>query len=185
MALEPLRSQLFQACHLHSMATHRWVVRTAALINRPLYWLKVQEHVETWCKRCTPCRRFKTTVRGHSELQQPRHGAFKERVSVDLIGPLHRSERVCVWGGGGWIRFIVGFQPLMVISPTASWIRFGGVWRCMRVSWCGPVLFGPNDLRPTVFRCHATDSIPPQVSRKESLRLFILTPSCPVGCLTH
>ncbi len=31
-------------------------------------------------------------------------------------------------GGGGGIRLIVGFQPLMVISPTASWIRW-----CMQV----------------------------------------------------
>ncbi len=30
-----------------------------------------------------------------------------------------------------------------------------------------------------------SDSIPPQVSRTESLRPFILTPSRPVGCLTH
>ncbi len=30
--------------------------------------------------------------------------------------------------GVGWIRLIVGFQPLMVISPTASWIRW-----CMQV----------------------------------------------------
>ncbi len=33
--------------------------------------------------------------------------------------------------GGGWIRLIVGFQPLMVISPTASWIRW-----CMQVYAC-------------------------------------------------
>ncbi len=53
--------------------------------------------------------------------------------------------------GGGVIRLIVGFQPLMVISPTASWIRqCTHVCRCMRVSWYGPVLFGPHDLRPTV-----------------------------------
>ncbi len=32
---------------------------------------------------------------------------------------------------GGWIRLIVGFQPLMVISPTASWIRW-----CMQVYAC-------------------------------------------------
>ncbi len=30
--------------------------------------------------------------------------------------------------GGGWIRLIVGFQPLRVISPTPSWIRW-----CMQV----------------------------------------------------
>ncbi len=31
-------------------------------------------------------------------------------------------------------------------------------------------LFEPNDIRPTIFGCQATDSIPSQVSRKESLR---------------
>ncbi len=31
-------------------------------------------------------------------------------------------------------------------------------------------MFRPNDLRPTIFRCQATDSIPPQVIRNESLR---------------
>ncbi len=31
-------------------------------------------------------------------------------------------------GGGGKIRLVVGFQALMVISPTASWIRW-----CMQV----------------------------------------------------
>ncbi len=51
------------------------------------------------------------------------------------------------------------------------------------VSSFGLVLFGPNDLSPAVFRCQATDSIPPQVSRKESLT--ILTPSLPVGCLPY
>ncbi len=34
-------------------------------------------------------------------------------------------------GGGGWIRLIVDFQPLVVISPTASWI-----WWCMQVYAC-------------------------------------------------
>ncbi len=50
---------------------------------------------------------------------------------------------------------------------------------------CGPILFGPNDLRPKMFGCQSTDTIPRQVSSKESLRPFILTPSRPVGCLTH
>ncbi len=35
------------------------------------------------------------------------------------------------------------------------------------------------------FGCQASDLIPPQVSRKKSLRPFILTPSRPVGCLTR
>ena len=57
--------------------------------------MKLLRHndVETWCKRCTACGRCKATVRGHGELQQSRHGAFNERVSDDLIGPLYRTER--------------------------------------------------------------------------------------------
>ncbi len=73
---------------------------------------------------------------------------------------------LCVFGG--WIRLIVGFQPLMVISPTASWIRW-----CMQVYAC-------ELLWTCLVRCQATDSISPQVSRNESLRPYnILTPSRP------
>ncbi len=92
LAPKPLRSQIFKACHHHAMAAHQGVVRTAALIKRRFYWPRMQKDVEAWCKRCTTCGRCKAAVRGHGELQQPRHGAFNERVSVDLIGPLHRTD---------------------------------------------------------------------------------------------
>ena len=43
-------------------------------------------------------------------------------------------------GGGGWekrgIRLKVGFQPLKVISPTASWI-----WWCMQVYAYGDLVW--------------------------------------------
>ncbi len=45
-----------------------------------------------------------------------------------LIPPL---VRLFTKKGRGWIRFIVDFQPLMVISPTASWIRW-----CMQMYAC-------------------------------------------------
>ncbi len=75
------------------MAPHQGVVRTAALVNRCFYWPRVQKDVEAWCKRCTSCGHCKATVRGHGELQQSKHGPFNERVSVNQIGPLHRTER--------------------------------------------------------------------------------------------
>ena len=39
------------------------------------------------------CGHCKAAVRTHSELQKSRHGAFNERVSVDLIGLLYRTDR--------------------------------------------------------------------------------------------
>ncbi len=38
-------------------------------------------------------------------------------------------------------------------------------------------MFGPNDPRLTIFRCQATESIPSQMNRKDSLRPFILAQS--------
>ena len=55
------------------------------------------------------------------------------------------------------------------------------VYACELMWTC---LVGPNDRRPTVLRCQATDSIPPHMSRNESLRPFTLIPSYSVGCLT-
>ena len=75
-----------------SRPAHQGVVRTAALMKRRFCWPKVQKDVEAWFKRCTMCGLCKAAVRGHGELQQPRHGAFNERVSVDLIGSLHRKN---------------------------------------------------------------------------------------------
>ncbi len=75
------------------MTAHQGVVRTAALIKRHFYWPKMPKDVEACCKRCMTYGRCKAAVRGHRKLQQPRHGAFNERMSVDLIGPLHRTDR--------------------------------------------------------------------------------------------
>ncbi len=41
-------------------------------------------------------------------------------------------------GGGGWIRLIVCFQPLMVISPTANWIRW---YKCICRCRCGDLMW--------------------------------------------
>ncbi len=62
-------------------------------------------------------------------------------------------------GGWGW-GWIQAYSRLSTthghITDHRLQVGFGGVCRCMRVSQCGPVLLGPNDLRPTVFRCQAT-----------------------------
>ena len=61
-------------------------------------------------------------------------------------------------------------------------VVYAGVCVCVNVDLS---CLGPNDLRSTIFGFQATDPIPPQVSRKESLRPIILAPSRPVSCLTH
>ncbi len=54
------------------------------------------------------------------------------------------------------------------------------VWVVVDLSCLGRTIYARQ-----FFGCQVTDSVPPHVSRKESLRPFILTPSRPVGYLTH
>ncbi len=99
--------------------------------------------------------------------------------------PWHTTATRLGGGGGGGVN-----QAYSRLSTTHGYItdcKLDSVVHASvcEVILCGPVLFGLNDLCPTIFGCQATDWNPPQVSRKESLRPFILTPSRPVGCLTH
>ncbi len=87
VAPQMIRSRIFQACHHHKLAAHQGVVHTQALIKRLFYWPSMQTDIESWCQRCTVCRKCKAAARGHSQLQQPTYGAFNERVSLDLMGP--------------------------------------------------------------------------------------------------
>ncbi len=48
-----------------------------------------------------------------------------------IKGSVYRFHCKYWLNGGGGIRLIVGFQPLMIISPTASWIQW-----CMQVYAC-------------------------------------------------
>ncbi len=56
------------------------------------------------------------------------HGLIYGRYLSWIPGSHHVGIREMRWR---WTRLIVGFQPLMVISPTASWIRW-----CMQVYAC-------------------------------------------------
>ncbi len=78
--------------HHHKLAAHQGVVHMQALIKRWFYWPCMQKDIESWCQRCTICGKCKAAVRGHGQLQQPTYGAFNERVSVDLMGPLKMTQ---------------------------------------------------------------------------------------------
>ncbi len=115
-----------------------------------------------------------------SQSLRSRHGSSQDGSCGELANPNQCEGCTCLLGGGGGIRLIVDFQPLMVISLTASCIRW-----CMRGYFNVDLSCLGRTIYPNNVWCQATDSILPQVSRKESLRPFILTLSRPVGCLTH
>ncbi len=118
------------------------------------------------------------------ESQQHDYRSYKWLLIASIIVLLiaYFSNFPLLEGGGG-VRLIVSFQPLMVISPTASCIRW-----CMQVYaceliWTCLVWAERSMLNSFCVPSHRFNE--PQVSRMESLRPFILTPSRLVGCLTH
>ncbi len=92
VAPQTIHTRIFQACHHHKLAAHQGVVHTLLLIKRWCYWPNMQKDVEAWCQRCAVCSKCKAIVRGHGQLQQPTYGTFNERVSVDLMVPLKRTQ---------------------------------------------------------------------------------------------
>ncbi len=81
------------------------------------------------------------------------------------------------------VRLKVGFQPLKVISPTASWIRssgFGGAHRYMRCKY-GELIFDQS------CSIYARQFWVPNHSGEEKgiTQTIMLSPNRPVGYLTH
>ncbi len=77
------------------------------------------------------CNHWKRLIIERNRWKSGTLGTTGHIYSADMLGTFH--ARYCfslVWeGGGGWIRLIVGFQPLRVISPDhPPYVGFGGVY---------------------------------------------------------
>ena len=99
---------------------------------------------------------------------------------------VHGRRTFLNWGRGGGVRLKVGHHPLKVISPTASWIR----WRMqVYAGVCGDLMWTclvwANDLRLTVFGVPSHRLNSATGEQKGVSQTIALTPSLPVGCLTH
>ena len=66
-------------------------------------------------------------------ISMPRHIpaciAMMSPYTIAIMPAFILTIRMFTMLGGGRIRLIVGFQPLLIRSPTASWIRW-----CMQVT---------------------------------------------------
>ncbi len=111
-----------------------------------------------------------------------------KRVNIIKISLIDLSYNVLYVLRGPYLLLVNGFficlQPVGVnqaygrVLSTHVHIADCKLDSIVHVGVCGcrcdecPVLFGPNDLCPTVFGCQAADSILSRVSRNESLRPF-------------
>ena len=88
-----LRRRSFELLHESVTAGHLAHKKTFAKVRQRFYWYRYEEDVEHWCKVCDTCATRKQPYRkAKAPMKQYNVGYPLERVSLDLMGPLPRTN---------------------------------------------------------------------------------------------
>jgi hypothetical protein len=75
------------------MAGHLGMDKTKRRVQLRAYWFKWREQVEMFCRKCDACASRKPPSRKYkAQMQQHLTGSPLERVSMDVLGPLAKSN---------------------------------------------------------------------------------------------
>ena len=89
-----LQEAVLEAMHGAAGSGHFGVTKTLRRLRQSFYWGQCRRDVEDFCRRCDACTARKGPPgRSHAPLQQHTVGAPMERVAVDVVGPLPRSDK--------------------------------------------------------------------------------------------
>ena len=93
-----LRTAVLQAVHGAPGSGHFGVTKTLRRLRQRCYWGRFRRDVEDFCRRCDLCTARKGPPgRSHAHLQQHLVGAPMERVAVDIVGPLPRTDNGIIY----------------------------------------------------------------------------------------
>jgi hypothetical protein len=88
-----LREGFLMKVHNDKTAGHLGIDKTRKRVQQRAYWLGWRSHVEDFCKQCVLCASRKPLSRkNRAPMQQCLTGVPMERVSMDVLGPLPRSD---------------------------------------------------------------------------------------------
>ncbi len=84
---------LFQAAHCNPMAGHLGQSATLNRLMTRFFWPGIHENVRRWCAACRECQLVNPPASPKAPLRPlPLMQVPFERIGMDLIGPLERSE---------------------------------------------------------------------------------------------
>ena len=80
--------------HNKCTAGHLGVSRTIKSVRLRFYWPGYKNEMLSWCKKCDVCAQRKAgRRRRHARLQQQPVGAPLERIALDILGGIPRTDR--------------------------------------------------------------------------------------------
>jgi len=89
-----MREQIITLCHEPPLAGHQGIERTVERVKSRYYWRGISKDVSSFVKGCMECNKNKkATVMARHPMLSYHAGAPMERVHLDFIGPLPRTEQ--------------------------------------------------------------------------------------------
>ena len=92
IAPKKLRKDIMKHLHDHRTGGHLGVTKTLYNIRRRFYWPGNKKDITRWCHRCRECGARKPKKNRRAPLQQDTAGMPMERIALDIMGPLPRSN---------------------------------------------------------------------------------------------
>jgi hypothetical protein len=89
-----LRHNFLRRVHEDKMTGHLGMTKTKQRVQMRAYWFKWREDVNKFCEKCDLCASRKPLSRkARAPMQQYLPGVTMERVSMDVLGPLPKSNK--------------------------------------------------------------------------------------------
>ena len=104
-----LQSIVLEMCHNIPAAGHQGVQRTTAKVKEKYFWYRMSETIKNYVETCDVCSRNKKPNRNaRCPLTQFRASAPLERVHIDFLGPLPKTDR--------------GNEHILIVDQFTKWV---------------------------------------------------------------
>ena len=95
---EKIRKEAVMEMHGNPLGGHLGVRKTLAKVKAMFYWCGMTADIRSFIRTCSLCQRRKSPPKKRrAPLQQSRVGAPMERVAIDLMGPLPKTDSDNQW----------------------------------------------------------------------------------------
>ena len=94
IAPKVLRRELYRQLHELRTAGHLGIRKTYQKLKSRFYWPNMKIDIQRWCKYCKSCAQNKTLFgKRQANLRQMLSGNPMDRIAIDFLGPLPRTEK--------------------------------------------------------------------------------------------